>query len=432
MRYVFWITLSLFIISASGLGVLYAKRSRLYAKTEIVPASLGELYPVAPKTLAITALTPKPQALEISLSGNPNCTDWAVKVNGKPSLSITGANPTLPLQIGTHDYVLIPRNCEIRSPKIDAVSLNVFFSPKKTFGVQNVSIDQIQLNSANIPVLMEPQRNFSRWVPNVKIHSKSEAQAAKQALMDAGFNPTTSVREKIVFIASFVRNRMPSGTPAERLNTLTPYTVFTEAEAGRARSFCRQWSLAYGYFANVVGIPTRNLFTGGAMGDVDLGSHAFSESYIPTEGRWAYVDPTNDIAYVQNRKGHILSGADVYMAAVSNNIDGMQVRMISTDAEKPLQSFRNVAPGIVPFMHRENFLIYIGSFDGRYQMDAPNISRYAFKLWRFVAQPQQYFGYTLFTSYHWLRALCFYMALVSGGLFTLSMLILIGRKTQQR
>ncbi|MCR4378617.1 MAG: transglutaminase-like domain-containing protein [Rhodospirillales bacterium] len=416
--------------SGGGFLYLYKARADLYAKTEIIPASLGELYPVNTSTFAIAGLNPKPQAVKIIFSGNSLCTDWIVKINSKESAIIKGASPTLPLQMGTFDYTLTPQNCSIASPAIDAVRLNIFFAPKETFGVQNVANDQIQLNRANIPVLMEPPQDFARWIPDVETRTGPEAQAAKQVLLNAGFDATAPLREQITFITTFVRDHMPDGTPDERLNSLTPYTLFTEGEAGRAKFFCRQWSLVYGYFANAVGIPTRNLFTGGAMGTVDLGSHAFSESYLADEGRWAYVDPTNDISYLQYHNGHVLSGADVYMAAISDNLDDIQARMIGPAVR--MKSFRDVSADVVAFMHRENFIIYIGGYDGRYQIDAPDMTRYAYKLWRFIAQPQQYFGYTPFTSYHWLRPLSFFTALVSGALFALSMLIVFCRGTRRR
>jgi len=59
-----------------------------------------------------------------------------------------------------------------------------------------------------------------------------------------------------------------------------------------------------------------------------------------------------------------------------------------------------------------------------------NVTSYADKHWRFIAQPQQYFGYSPFTSYHWLRPLCFFTALISGLLFTLTMLVMFSRRRQ--
>ncbi len=55
-----------------------------------------------------------------------------------------------------------------------------------------------------------------------------------------------------------------------------------------------------------------------AFRDVDMGSHAFSESYVPEEARWAYVDPTNGIALVTNGDGEVLNGAAIYMARLAH------------------------------------------------------------------------------------------------------------------
>ncbi len=65
-------------------------------------------------------------------------------------------------------------------------------------------------------------------------------------------------------------------------------------------------------------------------------------------------------------------------------------------------------------MHRENFLIYIGAHDGRYQSGLTGPRRYLTKLYRFIFEPQQYFGYTHFTSFYWLRGLSFFLGLIFG------------------
>lgn len=398
---------------------LYIFRAEFYAQTEIEPATLGELYPVSTNALSIIRFEQRSLGhITLVLSNYGTCKNWHLFVNDKPVKRISGPSLEIPLTQGRRQYKLIPDDCTVLEPATKMIELDIHFGALGTPSaiIQDLSREQVQINSANIPVLMEPSAGFERWVPNVNTWRKEEKLSALKLLNDEGFDADASTRDKIYFLSSFVKRNMPSGSPPAYLNTITPWSVFRDASEKGVGCFCRQWSLVYGYLANVVGIPTRNLFTGGAMGDVDMGSHAFSESYIAEEARWAYVDPTNDIAYVTDQSGNVLTGADVYMASVTQ-MDGTLLARHLDGRNGKFIPFDTVNEPVRYFMHRENFLIYIGAYDGRYQMDRLGLTRYPFKLWRFLFQPQQYYGYTPFVSFHWLRPVSFFIALLSGAFF---------------
>ena len=394
---------------------LYVFRANLYAQTEVEPATLAELYPASTTAMAISGYTIDPGlALIPRLRNAQKCDGWRVEAGQAPSTEVEGVL-RIPLQPGIHDYVARPRGCEIREPAIDAVRLNLFFGKAETFGVQDLANDQYQVNSVNLPTVLAPPVPFSPLVPDVVASSSAEAEQARAMLVAEGFEPEAATREKIEFLAAFVRRHMPSGSPPAYLNTMSPWQVFLKGDRDGAGNFCRQWSLTYGYLANLAGIPTRNLFTGGAMEQVDMGSHAFSESYVREEARWAYVDPTNDIAYVMNSDGEVLTGADLYMAIVSGSDGALMARTFDEDGRTVDRPFAAVGKGVRHFMHRDNFLIYVGSQDGRYQLRGTGVERYGSMLYRFLFQPQQYFGYTHFVSYHWVRAATFFTCLVSAA-----------------
>lgn len=423
--------ISLWLIFSAVFVGLFAFRADLYALTEIAPATLGELYPVSQNALSIEAIdTSEKQKLTLRLAHNPGCNQWLVSSTNSEPVMTTATNPTLTLLPGIQDYVVVPKDCVISAPAIDAIRLNIHFGLAESFTVQNIATDQVQINSANIPIIMDTPVLFERWVPDVKSFSAQEYQRALKILINEGYDSAWSTRRKIEFIATLVRQKMIGGAPPEYLNTLSPLSVFDEASTGKAGVFCRQWSLGYGYLANVAGIPTRNMFTGGAMNTVDMGSHAFSESYIEEEARWAYVDPTNDIAYVTNAKNEILSGADIYMASITANDQGLTAHTLA-DGNIANVPYIQASQNVRYFMHRENFLIYIGGYDGRYQMDGQGISKYVQKLYRFLFQPQQYFGLMHFTSYPGLRAASFFLALFFG-ILSFAMALKVSFSTKHR
>lgn len=414
-----WVSLAVAVVAGLGFGALYAFRAELYQLTEVEPANLGSLYPVGDLAVAIAGLSrPQPAHLKVHLRNTTGCAPWRLVIDGEPHGRLDGAAPSIPLVSGRHVYDLTPTGCDIARPAVDTVTLHIFFglATSQGFRIQGVTADQIQLDGANVPTLMNVVGGFDRWVPDVTSADPAAAAAARATLDRAGFDANASTRDKIAFLVDFVRDRMPGGSPPPFLNRIRPWAVYKQAYDNGIGCFCRQWSLVYAYLANVVGIPSRNLFTGGASPVVDLGSHAFSESYIAEEARWAYVDPTNDIAYVTNAAGHVLNGAEIYMAMVSGTGGALTARFRTASGfvNKP---FADVAAPVRYFMHRENFLIYVGSHDGRYQLRPTGAWRYLDQLYRFLFQPQQYFGLTSFQSAPWLRPASFFLALIAGLLF---------------
>ena len=406
--------IALSAISLAGFLTLYLYRAELYALTEVAPASISDLYPAAGDSAAIVDFEMSRKAhVTLKLRNLENCRKWQLFVDGKPRGQVAGSNPEIRLDNGTHDYELQPMDCTIESPAIASIRLNLHFGVAEAFGAQNLDRDQIGVNRANLPVRPRGDTAMSRWVPSLDQYPPAEVAEARKLLLEAGLDLAAPTREKIEFIASFVLRRMPSGTPAAYLNTISPLSVFKEVNAKNTFAFCRQWSLTYGFLANVIGIPTRNLFTGGFMRDVDMGSHAFSESYIPEEARWAYVDPTNGIALVTNPDGAVLNGAAIYMASVSGFEQGLVATAIDGTSTTSVP-YSSLSKPVRHFMHRENFLIYIGAHDGRYQSGLSGPRRYLTKLYRFIFEPQQYFGYTHFTSFYWLRGLSFFLGLIFG------------------
>ncbi len=119
------------------------------------------------------------------------------------------------------------------------------------------------------------------------------------------------------------------------------------------------------------------------------------------------------IALVTNGDGEVLNGAAIYMASVSGFEQGLVATAIdgTSTASVPYSS---LSKPVRHFMHRENFLIYIGAHDGRYQLGLTGPRRDLAKLYRFIFEPQQYFGYTHFTSFYWLRGLSLFSGLIFG------------------
>jgi len=407
------------VLSTLTFFSLYVFRAELYQWTEVEPATRGDLYPVARSATVITGFERlDDKTLLIDLSNADDCGPWSLALDGIPADTVSDSFPVLPLREGIRNYRLEPANCELSHPGIDALELDVHFAPLSTpsAAIQGLNQSQIQINQANLPIRLGSSESLSRWVPDIEAsHPADQIHAARSYLEASGINMNASERELIAALARHVRRVMPDGTPPAYLNTLHPFDLLYEAETNGVGCFCRQWALVYTYLANVAGMPTRLVFTGGADPNVDMGSHAFAETYVASEASWAYVDPTNDISFITNRDNRLLSGADVYNASISRSGQTWLARSIAGAADMTVP-YPSISEPVTYFMHRMNFLIFFGSKDGRYQMDPHGFARYPVKIERFISQPQQYYGALGFKSYHWLRPLSFYAALLFGML----------------
>ncbi len=431
MRVITILSLLISLIAGVQFASLYVFRAQLYAHTEVAPISLGSAYPVSDTTTVITGFETSADAkLTPILHNADQCSSWLLSSSFSSEKTEMTGPPVITMRPGTHDYVLAPQDCTITEPRIDAIHLSMFFGSAERFGAQNLSTDQYQINKSNIPILMEDQPSFSQWIPDLEANPDliKDAHEAMAFLRDRGFDFNGSTREKIIFLSKLVKDVMPSGSPPPFLNSISPWSAIQQKHSQETGNFCRQWSLGYGYLANLVGIPTRNVFTGGAMKNVDMGSHAFSESYIPEDARWVLVDPTDDIALVTSKTGKVMNAAEIYISHINGNTDSLLA--VTTNAETT--PFDRVGAPLQSFLHRDNFLIFIGKNDGLYQLQGSGISRYLQKLERFLFQPKQYFGYNAFTSYHWLRPVSFFVCLISGTIFMVSGSMLLWRRRQKQ
>ncbi len=416
-------------LSAALLFGLFQFRANVYAETEVVLSSMADLYAPTADAVAITGFHQKrPGEVTLEIANLSGCTAWQI-AGGNADASTTADRPTIELQPGTRDYYLTPTDCRIMEPARDAIEINISYGALDTPSarIQELSKEVVQINRVNVPLRADAPMPLERWVPDVFRHYPEEARAARAWLRAQGFDDTAPVLDRIVFLASIVRANMPSGTPPAFLNSIHPFQVLREGMENGVGCFCRQWALVYTYLANVAGLPSRMIFTGGADPVVDLGSHALAETYIADEARWAYVDPTNDIAYVTNEAGSIVNAAEIYLASTADMTGALTARSI--DAElADFVPFPVVERPVRHFMHRSNYLIYFGALDGRYQLDPAGWRYYAAKIERFLFQPQRYFGHVAFQSYHWVRAAAFFAAIGSGLVFAVSAVVMIGRR----
>ncbi|HCS71166.1 MAG TPA: hypothetical protein DIW51_14485, partial [Rhodospirillaceae bacterium] len=87
--------------------------------------------------------------------------------------------------------------------------------------------------------------------------------------------------------------------------------VLNVAEGKGIPLFCRQRALMKAFLLNVAGVPTRLVWSGRTIDGVLMSSHAFTESFVAEQGRWAYSDLSHNIDYLTGPDGGVLNAADM-------------------------------------------------------------------------------------------------------------------------
>jgi hypothetical protein len=93
---------------------------------------------------------------------------------------------------------------------------------------------------------------------------------------------------------------------------MTPLQQYLGALKGEVKLWCHNNAEIYVFFANAIGIPTRKVSVGGEFDACSLSGHAFAESYIKEQNRWAYVDVTSANILVRNTEGLYLNTLDLF------------------------------------------------------------------------------------------------------------------------
>ena len=82
------------------------------------------------------------------------------------------------------------------------------------------------------------------------------------------------------------------------------------------------------FWANRAGVPTRFVFNARTQDNtIAYSGHAFAESYIREQGRWAYVDLSQGQCYITNREGQVLNTAELFQLNQQNAFDSTYARL---------------------------------------------------------------------------------------------------------
>lgn len=293
----------------------------IYAKK----ANYAEIYYVdeAPHISGFKTLINDSVFIEINRDNNKY--KWEVFVDDSISYSEFDYNPTIKLLNKTHSYKIY------YSPAIDTIKLDIMLTKKEEYQKANYSGETnyfIRKNS--IPIISTPLFSSKKWVSDYsEVQDNQNREALNLLHNEMKVKETDSTLVKIEKIGAYIISTMEGhvGIPSDTMCYLTPLEQFNFARNNKSDIWCGNFSNIYAYFANLSGIPTRKCGAGGTVDGISLSGHAFCESYIKEQNRWAFVDLTSKKLYVYNTHKQVLNTIDILFLQHTGIKEGISAKI---------------------------------------------------------------------------------------------------------
>lgn len=283
----------------------------------------------------------KGNVLGLDLAWNRTPEKWQLVVDGKPAQSMPGTKPELaiagpifdgtspqPLEAFKHRYTLQPIPAAL-GPELN-FTVNVIAADfYRKNGMQFAN--DVYLVQTDLPVGRFKRHPLSYWVDDYAYVGAENLAAADRVVREQmGVKDGDDTLTRIEKIMRYLRVQLADsgGVPKDDFRWMNPWLMCQEMIHGTGKGWCTQNAQIYVFFANRAGIPTRFVFGANTQDDTIIyNGHSWAESWVKEQGRWTYIDMTQSLFAVANRRGELLNTADILHLCEHDTFEGTTARI---------------------------------------------------------------------------------------------------------
>ncbi len=270
------------------------------------------------------------RSLQVKIAWYKKADKWRVLTDGENPQICDGKDPVFELlddEGKYHNYTLIPLP-EGSGPD---VQLSIRFYSKEFYQKQGMKHIDVYILKANVPSGDFKQYPVSYWVDDYGYVGEEELEKVDRLLKEeVGIKDDMPTFEKMDKLARYLRINLKDarGVPKDDFRWMNPWLMYQEMKNGSGKGWCTQHGQIWVFFANRAGIATR-LLQGARTQDNHFvyTGHTWAESYIPEQGRWAFVDLSHSHIYVTNKKGLVLNTVELFYLAQQDAFDSTSARI---------------------------------------------------------------------------------------------------------
>jgi len=175
------------------------------------------------------------------------------------------------------------------------------------------------------------QYSVADWIDDYSYVGKEGlAEADRIIHKEAGIHETDPTFVRMEKLTRYLRPKLRScvGVPKDDERWENPWLLYNELARGTGKGWCTEHARVWVFWANRAGIPTRFVFNARTQDNtIAYSGHAFAESYIREQGRWAYVDFSQSQCYITDGEGLVLNTAELFQMNQHNAFDSTFARL---------------------------------------------------------------------------------------------------------
>lgn len=268
--------------------------------------------------------------LQVKIGWTKKVDRWQILTDGTDAQTSDGHDPIFNVvddEGKFHTYTLIPQPDGI-GPKID-VTMRFFSS--NFYKERGLHHSDVYIISTPFPCGKFKQYPINHWVDGYSYVGKDDlAQADRIIREEIGIRADEPTFSKMEKLTRYLRIKLKDarGVPKDDFRWMNPWLIYQDMIQGTGKGWCTQHGQIWVFFANRAGIPTR-LMIGARTQDNEFvySGHTWSESFIPEQNRWAFVDLSQSFIYITDKRGQVLNTAEVFHLNQHDAFDSTCVRI---------------------------------------------------------------------------------------------------------
>lgn len=268
--------------------------------------------------------------IQLNLACTNEIAEWKVFTDGAKEQTATGMKPSFRIDTTfseLHAYKLIP----VAHPAIQPIEISIRFYGQEYYASLGMKHVDVYVVRANVPCGEFEQYSVSDWVDDYRYVGDAGLAEVSRILRDeVGIRDTDPTYTRMEKLTPYLRKKLKGagGVPKDDERWMNPYRLYCEMVAGTGKGWCTQHAQVWVFWANRAGIPTRFVFGARTQDNsITFTGHAWAESYIREQHRWAFVDLSQGELYITDKESHVLNTAELFHLNQNNAFDSTFVRV---------------------------------------------------------------------------------------------------------
>ncbi len=268
--------------------------------------------------------------LQLDLACTHDIREWTILTDGSHEQSAVGMQPSFRIDTTfsvIHTYTLRP----VPEDACPSIEITIQFYSSEFYASQGMARGDVYIVRSNVPCGKFQQYSLADWTDDYGyVDTEALTEVSRILHQDVGIREGEPTFVRMEKLAVYLRKKLKGsgGVPKNDERWMNPWQLYNEMINGTGKGWCTQNAQVWAFWANRAGIPTRFVFNARTQDNaITYSGHAFAESYIREQNRWAYVDLSSSHIYITDKEGKVLNTAELLHLNQHNAFDSIFVRI---------------------------------------------------------------------------------------------------------